>query len=217
MRLNPVPTELTTAATDAALALLAVACIVILYRHRQGDPWKAGLWSLILALLGLASVLGALAHGLDLPAPLRDALWQPLYLALGLVVALFVVAAAFDRFGLELGSRLLPIMALVGIGFYAITRLFTGTFLVFILYEAVGMLVALALYVSLGRRRRGEGWVRLMVAGIALTIVAAAIQATEGVRVTLIWPFDHNGVFHLIQMAALIVLVAGVTRSLKMH
>ena len=51
--------------------------------------------------------------------------------------------------------------------------------------------------------------------GIALNIVAAAIQATGSVRFTLVVPFDHNGVFHLVQMAAIVVLVAGVAKGLE--
>jgi len=44
--------------------------------------------------------------------------------------------------------------------------------------------------------------------------VAAAIQATQAASFTFIWPFDHNGVFHLVQMVALVVLCAGLQSSL---
>ena len=42
MALNPVPTELTTAATDAILAVLALICIRWLGARRSADPGKAG-------------------------------------------------------------------------------------------------------------------------------------------------------------------------------
>ena len=54
----------------------------------------------------------------------------------------------------------------------------------------------------------------LMVFGIGRNIVAAAIQASGTVRLNLGVPLDHNGVFHLVQMVAIVVLVAGVGRSL---
>ena len=108
---------------------------------------------------------------------------------------------------------LIPALA-VGAGFYLVTLLFPGTFLVFVLYEAVAMLVALALYVRLALRT-AEGWAWLMVLGIALNIVAAGIQASGSVRLNLGVPLDHNGVFHLVQMVAIVVLVAGVGRSLE--
>ncbi len=75
------------------------------------------------------------------------------------------------------------------------------------------MLVALALYGRLALTRRLPGaW--LMVGGIVLTIVAAVVQATQLVSFTLIWPFDHNGVFHLIQIVALPVLAVGLRAGL---
>ncbi len=89
MALNPMPTELTTAATDAILALLALICIRWLGARRSADPGKVTLWILVLALLAVASVLGAVAHGFDLSSDTLYLLWQPLFLSLGLVVALF--------------------------------------------------------------------------------------------------------------------------------
>lgn len=214
MGLNPVPTELTTAASDAALAVLALVCIRWLAARRPVDPPRVTVWILVLALLAVASALGAIAHGFELSADTMYLLWQPLFLSLGLVVALFVVAAAYDGFGPETARRLLIPALVVGACFYLITLLVPGTFLVFVLYEAVAMLVALGLYLRLAVRI-SEPWAWLMVLGIGLNIVAAAIQATGSVRLDVVVPFDHNGVFHLVQMVAIVVLVAGIGKSLR--
>jgi len=213
MALNPVPTELTTAATDAILALLALYCIRWLGARRSADPAKVTLWILVLALLAVASLLGAVAHGFDLSADTLYLLWQPLFLSLGLVVALFVVAATYDGLGPAPARRLMIPALVAGACFYLVTLLFPGTFLVFVLYEAVAMLVALALYVRLALVT-GRRWAWLMVLGIALNIAAAGIQASGTVRLNLGVPLDHNGVFHLVQMVAIVVLVAGVGKSL---
>jgi hypothetical protein len=212
MVLNPIATELTTAATDAVLAILALACIRWLATRKSADPARVTLWVLVLALLALASALGAVAHGLALSSDTLYVLWQPLFLALGLVVALFVVAAVYDGVSPAAARRLLIPALVVGACFYLLTLLFPGTFMVFVLYEAVAMLLALALYFRLALRG-GATWPWLMVLGIVLNIVAAAIQATGTVRFTLVVPFDHNGVFHLVQMVAIVVLVAGVAKG----
>ena len=213
MGLNPVPTELTTAATDAMIALLGIGCIRWLAMRRSADPDKVTLWVLVLGLLVIASALGAVAHGLDLSSEMLFILWQPLFLSLGLVVALFVVAAAYDAFGPRAARKLLIPAVVIGAGFYLVTLLFPGTFLVFVLYEAAAMLLALGLYIRVALHTR-ERWAWLMVLGIALNIAAAAIQATGSVRIDIGVPLDHNGVFHVVQMVALVVLVAGVGQSL---
>lgn len=214
MQLNPVATELTTAATDALIAALAGVCVVLLRQWRERDRWKVGVWSWVLGLLALAALLGAAVHGFVLSQRIQALLWHPLFLALGLVVALFVVAAVYDWRGRDAARRILPIMLVVALLFYAITRLASGTFLVFVLYEAVAMLFALTIYVSLAVRRSlaGAGWIA---AGIGLNIVAAAIQASGAVSITIIWPFDHNGVFHLVQIVAIVLLMRGLVRSLQ--
>jgi hypothetical protein len=96
MTFNPVMTELTTAATDAIIAVIALFCVAVLNSRRAGHPWRVAIWSWVFGILAFASALGALAHGLDLSEATRSWLWRPLYLALGLVVALFVVGAVYD-------------------------------------------------------------------------------------------------------------------------
>lgn len=210
---NPVPTELTTAATDAVLAILCVVALGMIRHRRTVDPWKVSLWSWLLGLLALASVLGATAHGLELSDRFRDFLWQPLYLCLGLVVALFVVAAIRDRLGEPAARRTLPWMIVLGFGFFAITRIGSGTFLVFIAYEAVAMLAALVLYLDAAIRPRVPG-AALMAVGVTLNLLAAAVQQSSVSLDLAGLPLDHNGVFHLVQMVAVVVLTAGVLRGL---
>ena len=212
--LNPSPTELTTGATDALLGVLALVCIAYLQRFRQADRWKVGIWSWVLAVLAGAALMGAVVHGLELREGTRDLLWRPLFLLLGLLVALFVVAACYDWLGERSARRALLIMIPVAVGFFATSQLMNGSFLIFVVYEAIAMLAALGIYVALSLRRqlRGAG---LMALAILLNIVAAGIQAGGSVRFTLIWPFDHNGVFHIVQMVAVVVLMVGLSQSLS--
>ena len=211
---NPVPTELTTAATDAVLAILCVVALGLIRHRRTVDPWKVGLWSWLLGLLALASVLGAIAHGLELTDRVRDLLWQPLYLCLGLAVGLFTVAAIRDRLGEPAARRALPGMIGLGFGFFAITRIGSGTFLVFIAYEAVAMLSALVLYLDAAIRPRVPG-AALMAVGVTLNLLAAAVQQSSVSLDLAGIPLDHNGGFHLVQMVAVVVLTAGVLRGLN--
>ena len=77
-----------------------------------------------------------------------------------------------------------------------------------VIYETVAMVLALAgfLWLSWHKTLPGAGWIA---ASIGINIVAAAIQATEAVSFTLFWSFDHNGVFHLVQMLGIAPLVHG--------
>ena len=213
MRLSPEITELTTAATDAAIAVLAILILLFLQRDRTACPFKTGLWSLIFGLLAIGSALGAVVHGLVLPEKVWLGLWQPLYLSLGVTVALFVVAAIGDWSGEQLARRLLVPAVIGGVFFYGMMVLLGGAFLFFVLYEALAMTTALVLYLLVWARKRLPGaW--LMAAGVGLSLAAAAVQASD-LAVTVIWPIDHNGLFHLVQIAAMLVLAAGLRVGLR--
>ena len=94
--------EHTTAATDAVLALAALAAIVVI--RRTPASFGRSVWVAALAALLLASLLGAVAHGLRLSPALREFLWQPLYLSLGVTMALFVVGAVRAGAAIEPGA-----------------------------------------------------------------------------------------------------------------
>ena len=211
---NGSATELTTGATDALLGIAALTCIVYLQQYRRLDGWKVGIWTWVLATLAVAALLGAVVHGFELSDGTRELLWRPLFFLLGLLVALFVVAASYDWLGEQSARRVLMAMIPIALGFFAITQLLSSAFMVFVAYEALAMLVALGIYVSLAVRRRLPG-ARLMAFAILLNIVAAGIQASGSVRFTLLWPFDHNGVFHIVQLIAVVVLMLGLRQSLR--
>jgi hypothetical protein len=213
MRFTPSPTEATTAATDAVLAAVCLALLLRLARDAGGPRWKKQIWGAVFTVLAAGSVLGAIAHGVDWTPATRERLWQPLYLTLGLTVALFGVGALGDWRGERAARTALPWAVAAAAGFFAATQLSPRGFDLFIAYEAVVMSLALAIYARLWLVRQARGATRVA-GGIVLTLLAAAIQQTAW-TVRLYWPFDHNGLFHLVQMAAMFVIASGIHADLQ--
>ena len=214
MEFIDIPTEQTTAVTDLILTGLAFACAVYLRRIGSKDRWKTNLWVMVLGLLAVAAMLGAIVHGFKMPPAVQAFLWHPIKLALGLLVALFMVAVVYDIRGQVMARRVLPPMVLIGIGFFGITLIWPDSFLVFIVYETLAMLLALGGYAWLAWRGDLRGaW--LITGGIFTTIVAAGVQAGKLLSFTLVWSFDHNGVYHLIQMAGILLIVSGLRKALS--
>jgi hypothetical protein len=211
MHLVTDPVELATAATDAVLGLLAFVCAWGLLALADRDPYKARVWAAAFGLLGLASALGVVQHGLQTSPAMQELVIHVRDLTLALTIALFVDGAWLDRWGVRGASRILPLLLPVALAFFAITFIFPTTFLPFIVYETVAMLFALGIYISLALTRRpGAG---LMTAGILVTILAAVVQVSS-LAVDVIWRLDHNSLFHLIQMMGVVLLFSGVRLSL---
>ena len=130
MKLISDPTEQTTAFTDALLAFVAFGGIFLL--HFSGIPptakWKINIWSGAIGLIGLASLLGAVAHGLELTPKVHQRVWQVLNLALALAVSLFIAGVAYDLWGPSAALRILPALLLLGSGFYLVTLILPDIF-----------------------------------------------------------------------------------------
>jgi hypothetical protein len=206
------PTEKTTAITDILLALAAAGAIVYLQRPEPVDVWKTNIWCWAFAFMALSGFLGAIAHGLELPEARHQRIWQLLNLSLGLAVSIFVIGVAYDLFGIVWARKLLPWMLVSALGFFLITRLFPGIFFVFIVYEAAALFFACAAYSWLAVTDQLNGAL-LMAAGVLVSIIAAGIQALKNVSVTIVFEFDHNGIFHIVQILGIILLVAGLRLS----
>ncbi len=212
MRLNHRPTERSTAATDVLLSLAAAAGIIWLQSLASPAPWKLHLWSWTFALIALAAMLGSVYHGLVLAERPRIWLWRILTVCLSMAISLFGVGVVLDAFGAAAAGRVLPVLLMSGLLIYAVSRAFAGLFIVFIVYQALVLVLALGVYVWLAVQGvpAGAGW---MAAGAAASLAAAAAQAARSLRVGLIWEFDHNGIFHLIQACGVILFGVGLSRG----
>ena len=213
MTVTTAPTEITTSITDIIIVIECIIIVTHLWQDASGNRWKAGLWSWVFGLLGFASFLGAIAHGIQIPKIFSNFIWKPLYMSLGLVVSLFLVGVFFDWQGRDMAKKLMPWSIVVGISFYLLTEFFDGAFLVFVVYEAVGMLIALVIYIYLAVTHRVKG-AGIIAFAIFLNLVAAVIQASP-LKVSIIVPFDHNGIFHLVQILGIAVLGKGLHVSMK--
>jgi hypothetical protein len=112
-----------------------------------------------------------------------------------------------------LAKRLVWPGVATGILFFLVVQVLNGAFIIFVIYEAMAMICALAIYsyLSITKRLRGAAIVSL---AILLNMAAAGAQASS-VSIKIIFPFDHNGVFHLIQVIALAALGFGLRMGMK--
>lgn len=206
------PTELTTAATDLVLALVAFACLAGLLGQAR-NSWRRTVWAVVFAALGTAALLGATVHGMKLAPETGKILWQPLNLALGLTVALFCSGALYDISGEKTSRRWLPALLTLAFFFYGLTLLLPDSFIYFTVFQGLAMLFCLGAYAYV--RFRGDLAGSLLILTAILISMAAALAQSQGnMRLSLIWEFNNNGIYHLIQTPAVLLLYFGIQKGL---
>ena len=96
---------------------------------------------------------------------------------------------------------------------FVLVRLFDGVLIILVIIEALAILFTLAVYsfLAVNDRLNGSAFISL---AILLSLVAAGVQASP-VSMKILFPFDHNGIFHLIEMAALAMLGWGLRIGMK--
>lgn len=209
------PAEQTTAITDIILALAAFGGSLTLCWSLTDSSgwWKTAIWASAFGLMGIAAALGAVAHGVVLAQSRHNRIWRLLNMALALTVSLFAAGVVYDLWGRAAALKALPILLMAGLGFFAATLRYPGIFFIFIVYEGLALAFAMVAYGYLAFQGSLDG-AALMAAGIAVSILAAGIQAVGSISIRVIWQFDHNGIYHIVQTAGLILLLMGLRESL---
>ncbi|MFO0912655.1 MAG: hypothetical protein U0795_06845 [Pirellulales bacterium] len=203
-----IPTEQTTAVTDLLLSIQAFITMLVVRRHRAVHPVGYGVWMVVLGLLSLASLLGAIAHGFDWSQAALVSWWRPLYLMLGLIAALFVVAAVALTIGERPAYRSLPWAVVVALIFFSVTQLWSDSFLLFIMYEGLMLLFALTLYAR-SYALTGTQGTGFLAVGVLIALLAGGVDSQTGLRLNLFWSFDNHGLFHLVQMLSVMFFRLG--------
>ncbi|MCX5833359.1 MAG: hypothetical protein NTV99_02375 [Deltaproteobacteria bacterium] len=196
-----------TVATDLILSALAVYFAIRL--GRQHELWHMNVhlyFSYAFWVMGLGALLGALSHGLGrhLSVAAGRLLWRATLLSLGAAAFFLLLATAYHAFSVQ-SVQLLEWLAVLLLALYAIIILRDDRFLWAVLFYTATMLVVLTvmLYDLFSRGLAGSG---LVVAGILVSFAAAIIQRSG---LTLHRHFNHNDLYHVVQMIGLYYLYRG--------
>ncbi len=199
-------TEPATMLTDYVLGGLAVWFAVKLARQsrwRINDP--VFLWAASFASLALASFSGGAYHGLTqhLGPIWLATTWKVTLYSIGIVSLFLFAAATIAAFEGPLRKALL-VAGFLKFVVYVIWIANHDDFVYAILDYAPAMLYVLVLQ-ALGWRRREESghWI---VAGVLVSFAGAAVQQSG---FTLHRHFNHNDLYHVIQMAGVYLLYRG--------
>lgn len=200
-------TEPTTMLTDYALAALGVWFGWRLVRGgREAGEASRVLWGASFLALAVAAAAGGTAHGFAevLGGVESSWIWKLTTFSIGLASAALLAAAVIARLA---GAARVATLSLVvaKLAVYLAWMSVHDEFR-FVIYDYAPSMVAVVLLLALPGGPApvaGAGWAA---AGVAVSFGAAAVQASG---FTLHRHFNHNDLYHVIQMGGLYLLYRG--------
>ena len=182
--------EPTTLVTDYLLFVAALVFAVRLWRGFRA-------WSLAFVFTALASLLGGTYHGfVHVLTPFAaDVTWKATVFSIGLASFFFLLGTA----------HALAAFAVVKLILYTSWMITHDAFVWVILDYGVTLLIIAAVQIAAWIRERAPSapWV---IGSIAVSIIGALVQASG---FTLHRHFNHNDLYHVIQLVALWLLYRG--------
>jgi hypothetical protein len=182
-----------TVITDYALGGVASWLAILLFRA-AGTPRR--LWALAFAALAAAAFLGGTWHGFLH----SNLLWKATTLSAGLASFGMVAGSSYAVFSGQ--ARVFALTAaLAKLVVYCVWMLSHDAFIYVVLDTGIAFIVVAGLHLW--------KWNGPILAGVALSILGAVVQAS---RFALHEHFNHNDLYHVIQIAALVLLYRGAKR-----
>ena len=202
-------TEPDVTLTDYGVTLECAILSALLLRRDPVRPGLRSLFVLLFASAGIAALAGGTVHGFFARggSAVGALLWRVVLLSIGLTALAGWSIGARLLFS-ERTARVIDVLAAVECAAYSFFVLAVGqSFWIAIANYAPSVLfVALSFLVAY--RRRGEGPLLVGLMGLLLMIAGAIVQQAR-VALHPVY-FNHNALFHVVQMAAfLLVFAAG--------
>jgi hypothetical protein len=150
-------------------------------------------WGLAFAALAAGAFLGGTWHGFVR----SDLLWKASVLSVGVASFGMVAGSALAT----LKSRMLPILAALKLAAYLGWMLLHDEFIYVVIDTGIALLVVAALHLW--------KWNGPILAGVGVSVIAGLVQASG---FSLHPHFNHNDLYHLIQIAGVVLLYHGAKR-----
>jgi fucose 4-O-acetylase-like acetyltransferase len=184
-----------TLVTDYVLAAVTASLGLLLWNKRAGHISRL-FWCIAFAALALGAFLGGTWHGFVQ----SGSLWIATLVAVGIASCAIVAGSSFATLT---GAPRNILLWLAGgkLLFYLNGLLERADFRVVIVDSGIAFAVVLALHLW-----RFNGWI---VAGILVSVAAALVQASG---FALHQHFNHNDLYHVMQIAAMALLYRGARR-----
>lgn len=178
--------EPATVVTDYLLGAASLWFAARLWRMRRGAAWP-----LVFVFTALGSIAGGTFHGLGG----GTALWKTTTIAIGLASFFLLVAV-----------RVPVVVALAKFMVYATWMVVGHDQFVYVIVDyGISLLIVVAIEIVLWFRARAPQ-TRWIIASVGFSVVAAIVQQQQ---VDLHSRFNHNDLYHVVQLAALWLLYRG--------
>ena len=199
-------TEVATMLTDFAIAVTCIAFAFGIDRSATDILGARGAWALSFAFTAVAASIGGVVHGfaLHLRSMTKHRLWKATQYTIGLTaLTIFVGGAVAFLDGVLERAMLIAAMGKFIVYLVVVRR--RDDYGVVVTDYALSM-AALVTFSALGWLSYGAPAAPWLVAGVVVSAVAAAIQLT---KVTPHPRFNHNDLYHVVQIAALYLFYRG--------
>lgn len=197
-------TEPVTLITDYILSTECFIFGLLLFRKAKNET-AVLLWAISFFAISLAAATGGTYHGFvqSLSVPISSSLWKITLYSIGISTFCMLSGMILAALKGKIETAFLILAAIQFLGFaILITRTYEYKYVIHDYVPAMAVILALCIY------RLNKPYAIWIIAGILISFAAAGIQLSG---FTIHKNFNHNDLYHVVQMIAMYLLYKGGT------
>jgi len=199
-----------TTLTDYMITVAACYFGLQLAFSRRDEQRCRYFWAVGFMFIGLGALLGGTSHGFVnyLSDAALNAVWKGTLATVGLSMAFAVAGTVISNVSLTAWRKLLHGLNVIGLLFYTAWVSRHGGYLavIVITVASLGLIAMLQMKVLVRNNSSAARWI---VAGVLVSFLSAAIQRSG---IALHQHFNHNDLYHVVQLLGLYLLYRGVAQ-----
>lgn len=205
-----------TTLTDYAITAVSAwfAWRLFFFREHRGETTRHA-WAAGFLFIGLGALLGGTSHGFApyLDQPTIDLIWTGTLYTIGISMFFAVAGTLLASVRDKTMQRVLHAANLAGLAFYCAWVFERDSYLSAIIVTVVslGFVALLQVWCWFRDRATSAPWI---IAGVLVSFASAAVQRSG---YTLHVHFNHNDLYHVIQIAGLYLLYRGAELLVTQH
>ena len=205
-------TELTTALTDALIALLSIYIFIRFLYLRFDNKYMRYTWLFFFVFMFIAGTMGFIIHGITLNINVINSLWNVLLFIFCIILCLLLLTSVIEIKNNNINKKNVIMLSCISLSIFIIIYVLSlygfDIVLLYSLFVGVSVIYSLSVYFILYFKHKEKNNIYFIIS-ILLQFIGGIVLTSKSFYIKLFLEYDYNSFYHVCLLFTLYLFYLG--------